>query len=139
PLALDRARARFPEVRFSAAQALGVHPELARLAFDRAAEVAALDGTEAAGTALVFVGRGSSDPDANADFCKLVRFAVEGRGLLLAEATFAGITQPQLPATLEHVARARPDRIVVVPYVLFAGRLVDRMRAQIAEFTGRYP
>jgi sirohydrochlorin cobaltochelatase len=139
PLALARARARFPKVRFVAASPLGVHPELARLAFERGTSVAPLEGGAGARTALVVVGRGASDPDANADFCKLVRLMGEGRGLLLSEPTFCGITKPQLADTLEHVARAQPDRIVVVPYLLFSGRLVDKLRSLLDDFTRRYP
>jgi sirohydrochlorin cobaltochelatase len=139
PLALARARMRFPSVRFVGAPALGVHPELAKLVFERASSVAQIEGEKADRTAMVVVGRGSSDPDANADFCKVVRLAGEGRGLLLAEASFVGITRPLFAETLEHVARARPDRIVVVPYFLFPGRLVERLRAQIDHFAARYP
>jgi sirohydrochlorin ferrochelatase/(2Fe-2S) ferredoxin len=139
PLALARARAAFPGVTFSAAPPLGVHPALARALFDRAAQVAPLVGADAPRTALVVVGRGSSDPDANADFCKLVRLAGEGRGLLRVDAAFAGITRPLLGEALEHVARARPDRIVVAPYLLFAGRLVDRLAAEAADFAQRWP
>jgi sirohydrochlorin ferrochelatase/(2Fe-2S) ferredoxin len=139
PLALARMRARFPSVRFVAAQPLGVHPDLAQIAYERAAAAANLDGPQAARTALVVVGRGSSDPDANADFCKLTRLASEGRGLLLAEPTFAGITRPSFVETLELVARARPERIVAVPYILFDGRLIDRLRSQLADFAQRYP
>ena len=62
----------------------------------------------AARTALVVVGRGASDPDANGDFCKLVRLAGEGRGLLACEPTFIGITRPLVDETLERVARAPP-------------------------------
>jgi sirohydrochlorin ferrochelatase/(2Fe-2S) ferredoxin len=137
PLALARARTRFPAARFSASPALGVHPALANLAFERAASVAPLAGADAHATALVVVGRGSSDPDANGDFCKLVRFVGEGRGLLLVAAAFAGIARPTLLETLEHVARARPARIVVLPYLLFAGRLVERLREQIRVFAER--
>ncbi len=139
PLALARARALFPGVRFTAAPPLGVHPDLAALAFERAAAAAPVEGRDAEGTALVVVGRGSSDPDANADFCKLVRLVGEGRKLLRVEPTFAGVTRPLFSETLEHVARARPARIVALPYLLFAGRLVDRLRAQLAEFAERYP
>jgi sirohydrochlorin cobaltochelatase len=139
PLALARARKRVPGVRFVAAPPLGVHPTLARLVIERASSAAPMAAELAARTALVVVGRGSSDPDANADFCKLVRLAGEGHGLLLTEPTFVGITRPQFVETLEHVARARPDRIVVVPYLLFPGRLVERLRAQVALFGERYP
>lgn len=139
PLALARARKRLPGVRFVAARPLGVHPTLARLVVERAASAAPMTRELAARTALVVVGRGSSDPDANSDFCKLVRLAGEGHGLMLTEATFAGITRPHFVETLEHVARARPDRIVVVPYLLFPGRLVERLRAQVDRFAERYP
>jgi sirohydrochlorin cobaltochelatase len=139
PLALRRARTKFPHVRFAAAAPLGVHPELAQLAFERAASVAPMGEADVARTALVVVGRGSSDPDANGDFCKLVRLAAEGRGLMLAEASFTGITRPRLSETLEHVARAQPERIVVVPYLLFPGRLLDKLREDVAQFVHRYP
>jgi sirohydrochlorin cobaltochelatase len=139
PLALARARTQFPHVRFAAASPLGVHPELAQLAFERAASVAPMGGADVSRTALVVVGRGSSDPDANGDFCKLVRLAAEGRGLMLAEPSFTGIARPRLTETLEHVARAQPERIVVVPYLLFPGRLLDKLRDELAQFAHRYP
>jgi len=139
PLALRRARTKFPHVRFAAAPPLGVHPELAQLAFERAAAVAPIGTEDVSRIALVVVGRGSSDPDANGDFCKLVRLTAEGRGLMLAEACFTGITRPRLTETLEHVARAQPERIVVVPYLLFPGRLLDKLRDELAQFAHRYP
>jgi sirohydrochlorin cobaltochelatase len=139
PLALARARKRFPGVRFVAAPPLGVDPSLASLVMDRASSALPMTGELAARTAMVVVGRGSSDPDANADFCKLVRLAGEGHGLMLTEPAFVGITRPHFLETLEHVARARPDRIVVVPYLLFPGRLVERLHAQVGLFAERYP
>jgi sirohydrochlorin ferrochelatase/(2Fe-2S) ferredoxin len=139
PLVLSRARSRFPGVRFIAASPLGVHPELARLIIERATSAIRKSSAKAPRTAMVVVGRGSSDPDANADFCKLVRLAGEGQGLMLVEPTFVGITRPHFVETLEHVARARPDHIVIVPYLLFPGTLVDRLRAQVGLFADRYP
>ena len=139
PLALAAARARAPHVRFVASTALGVHPALAEVAFDRARSAFAPDPATAARTIVVVVGRGSSDPDANGDFCKLVRLVGEGRGLLAVEPTFIGITQPRVEGTLEQVARARPDRVVVVPYFLFAGRLIAKLEEEIARFTERFP
>jgi sirohydrochlorin ferrochelatase/(2Fe-2S) ferredoxin len=135
PLALSRARREFPGVRFTAARALGVHPLLVDLAFERAAPALA----DPAGTAVVVVGRGSSDPDANGDFCKLVRLFGEGRGLAWVMPSFSGITRPLFDEAIELVARARPERIAVVPYLLFAGRLLVRLRDEVDRFRGRYP
>ncbi len=140
PLALARARAAHPEVQFLSGRELGLHPVLLEMLFQRAA--AALDGAgaqERARTVAVVVGRGSSDPDANGDFHKLARLFGEGRGFQAVLPAFAGIAAPLLPETLEQAARARPARVLVVPHLLFAGRLMDRIRAQAADFAGRYP
>jgi sirohydrochlorin ferrochelatase/(2Fe-2S) ferredoxin len=138
PIALWQARRAFPGKRFSAARALGVHPELIDLAFERARP--GLDASrELAKTALIVVGRGSSDPDANGDFCKLVRLLAEGRGLGWVMPSFMGITEPLFEQTAELVARTRPERIVVLPYLLFGGRLIEKLAQRVAEFRERYP
>jgi sirohydrochlorin cobaltochelatase len=141
PLALAAARAQAPATDFGAARALGVHPLLAELVWRRALAAAPelADATVAARSALVVVGRGASDPDANGDFVKLVRLAGEGRGLGACEPTFIGITRPLVDDTLERVARARPQRLVVVPYFLTAGRLLDKLRVQLTTFAARAP
>lgn len=138
PLALAEARRERPDVRFTAARALGVHPGLVELAFERA-RPALERGRDPARTAVIVVGRGASDPDANGDFCKVVRLFAEGRGLGWVVPSFLGITEPRFEAAADLVARARPERIVVVPYLLFAGRLIDKLRAQVAGFAARYP
>jgi sirohydrochlorin cobaltochelatase len=138
PLALSRARVDVPEVRFVAARALGVHPHLVDLAFERARP--ALEGArEPAKTAVIVVGRGSSDPDANGDFCKVVRLLAEGRNIGWVLPSFIGVTRPLFEETAELVARARPERIVVVPYFLFGGRLIDKLSEQVTAFQTRYP
>jgi sirohydrochlorin ferrochelatase/(2Fe-2S) ferredoxin len=138
PLVLSQARQDFPSVRFTVANALGVHPNLVELAFERARAV--LEGVrEAAKTAVVVVGRGSSDPDANGDFCKVVRLLAEGREIGWVLPCFIGITRPLFEETVELVARARPERIVVMPYFLFGGRLISKIREEVEAFQARYP
>lgn len=138
PIALDEARRAHPGVQFTATRALGVHPSLVELAYERA-RPALERSRELANTAVIVVGRGSSDPDANGDFCKLVRLFGEGRGLGPVVPAFIGITTPRFDAAAELVARGRPERIVVVPYFLFAGRLIERLRGQVEAFQARYP
>ena len=139
PIALARARAAFPPVEFIGARELGVHSALVQIAYERAAAAAALDAETAPRTAAVIVGRGSSDPDANAEFYKLARLISEGRRFASLVPCFIGIASPLLPAALETAARGRPERIVVVPYLLFDGVLGDKLRAQVAEFSQRHP
>ncbi len=138
PLALSQVREDFPTVRFTVTNALGVHPNLIDLAFLRAQT--ALEGAaEAANTAVVVVGRGASDPDANGDFCKVVRLLAEGREFGWVLPCFIGIVRPRFEETVELIARARPKRIVVIPYLLFGGRLIAKIREQVDSFQARYP
>jgi hypothetical protein len=52
---------------------------------------------------------------------------------------FIGISTPLFEETLELIVRARPERILVVPYLLFGGRPVARLREQIRDFENRFP
>lgn len=139
PLALAAARQRFPSVSFVAARPLGVHPLLTALLAERAESVAALSAVDRAKTAVLAVGRGSSDPDANGDFCKLSRLFAEGRGFARVDPAFMGITGPKVDDALESLARARPERILVVPALLFGGSLLAKLDDQLHRFAARYP
>ncbi len=137
PVALARARAVHPGVDFVSAREMGVHRALLDIAFDRVsarcAEGAPRD------TTVIVVGRGSSDPAANAELYRLTRLFAEGRGYATVIPSFIGITTPLLPDALESAARARPQRLIVLPYFLFDGRLNDKLAAQVSEFSARYP
>lgn len=138
PLALAQIRRQYSSTQFVVARALGVHPSLVDLAYERAKPE--LDGVrELMKTAVIVVGRGSSDPDANAEFCKVVRLFAEGRNLGWVLPSFIGITRPTFVETAELVSRARPERIVVVPYFLFGGRLIDKISERVTAFRSRYP
>jgi sirohydrochlorin ferrochelatase/(2Fe-2S) ferredoxin len=139
PLVLERTRKEFPSVAFRVAEALGVHPALARAAFERACEGQANLAVEASRTGLVVVGRGSSDPDANGDFYKSARLIGEGRRFPWVLPCFIGITPPYLDETLELAARARPERMLLLPYFLFAGTLLGRIREQAERFARSHP
>ena len=111
---------------------LGVDPKMiaaagarVREAVDRAnAEHGALPLSE---TALVVIGRGASDPDANSNVSKIARMLWEGMGFGWAEVGYSGVTFPLVEPCLEHVARLGYKRVIVFPYFLFTGVLIDRI------------
>lgn len=137
PIAIDDVRRRFPHVEIVAAPVLGVHPTLVDVAWSRAHDAIAAAPLDK--TLLLVVGRGSSDPDANGDFCKVARLVGEQRGLFHVEPTFIGITKPSVEASLDLVARMRPGHVTVLPYLLFAGRLLTRLSSQVGAFAERHP
>ncbi len=139
PLALAAARRRFPGVAFASARALGVDPGLASAVAERIESAHPLAPDAAARTTVILVGRGSSDPDANGDFCKVARLLAEGRPWARVEPCFAGIARPFFAEAAERAAQARPERVIVAPYLLFAGRLIDKLGADVERFRQRYP
>jgi len=75
----------------------------------------------------VVIGRGASDPDANANVAKVARLLWEGMGFGWCEVGYSGVTFPLVEPCLEHVARLGYRRVVVVPWFLFSGVLIDRI------------
>jgi sirohydrochlorin ferrochelatase/(2Fe-2S) ferredoxin len=139
PLAAQTTRNEFPNVRLDVARPLGVHPLLTELLFERASAPMPVAEQDRARTAVLVVGRGSSDPDANGDFCKTVRMFAEGRGFGRVDFAFMGITTPRVDEVLELMARSRPERLIVLPAMLFAGTLTTRLDDAVRAFSARYP
>jgi cobalt/nickel transport system ATP-binding protein len=128
PSALGRGRERYPGVRFRYARDLGIHPAPLAVAEERIRDTTA--GWPREGTAVVVVSRGSTDPDANADLYKVGRLLWDGRGFDLVEPAFVSLAPPSVSEALERCRRLGAARIAVVPYFLFTGVLVDRIRSQ---------
>ncbi|WP_253738614.1 CbiX/SirB N-terminal domain-containing protein [Halohasta salina] len=140
PLAVQRARSTH-EAEINNGAHLGIHPAIVDLLEDRAAAVEDELGIdrETDDVAVVVCGRGSSDPDANADLHKLSRLLYEGRAFSHVEASFIGITEPTLDDSLAEIAKQRPDAVVVLPYMLGDGVLTGRIREWTDEFDSEYP
>ncbi|MGD1939321.1 MAG: sirohydrochlorin chelatase [Cyanophyceae cyanobacterium] len=125
---LDRARSRYPGLRFHYGQQLGVADLLVDLWRSRLAAADHQSPIPREETVLLFVGRGASDPDANGDAYKLARVLWEGSGFKGLEVCFSGITHPRLEAGMERVWTWNPKRVVVLPHFLFTGVLMERIR-----------
>lgn len=140
PLHIQAARTRYPQVRFVQGTPIGLHPTVLDILNDRVRE-AQHEATKRADeeTAILLVGRGSSDPDANSDLAKLGRLFWEGRAFAALENAFCGVARPLVPEGLRRLARLRPKRIILVPHLFFAGVLEERLRADIVEFRRSMP
>jgi sirohydrochlorin cobaltochelatase len=133
PAALDRERTRHPGVSFTYARTLGPHPVLIDLLAQR---IAAAGGD---GAAVLLVGRGSTDPDANADVVKTARLLWEGRDYPLAETAFVSLARPDVTEGLERCRLLGASRIVVARYFLFPGVLPDRVAEQAERYAAAHP
>jgi sirohydrochlorin cobaltochelatase len=123
---------------------LGVDARMLAAAADRVREaIAAMDSRDGpvaeADTTLVVVGRGASDPDANANVAKMARLLWEGFGFGWCETAYSGVTFPLVEPCLERVARLGPKRVIVFPYFLFSGILIDRIYGFTDTVAARHP
>lgn len=84
-------------------------------------------------TVLLFVGRGSSDPDANGDVYKLARMIWEGSGYRTVETCFIGITHPRLEEGFDRARLYKPKRVIVLPYFMFTGTLMEKIERIASE------
>ncbi len=89
-------------------------------------------------TLLVVVGRGSSDPDANSDVSKLTRLLWESLGLGWAITAYSGVTFPLVAPALDLAVRLGYRRILLFPYFLFSGILIDRIYAAVDAASERW-
>ncbi len=129
PSVLNTYAAEHAPLRIEYGRDLGIDVKLIRAAGDRIEQALAdaRDSAPRVETALVVVGRGASDPDANSNVAKVMRLLWEGLGMGWGETAYSGVTFPLVEPALEHVARLGYRRIVVFPYFLFTGVLVKRI------------
>ena len=90
-------------------------------------------------TCLVVIGRGASDPDANGNVAKIARMIQEGMGFGWCEVGYSGVTFPLVEPCLQHVARLPYKRVIVFPYFLFSGILIDRIYGFTDQVAAEHP
>ena len=137
PATLVREKNSHPNLSFQYGRALGVRPELLELMDERIS--ALVPESEKKETAVLVVGRGSSDPDANSDLVKICRLFWEGRPYPVVEPAFVSMTPPNVALGLDRCRRLGAKRVVVFSYFLFTGVLEERIREQSEAFSEHNP
>ncbi|ANP54284.1 sirohydrochlorin cobaltochelatase [Streptomyces griseochromogenes] len=142
PAALAREKERHPGISYTYGRPLGPHPSLLSVLerrLDDALGGSARTPEDRADVTVLLVGRGSTDPDANAEVFKAARLLWEGRGYAGVETAFVSLAAPDVPSGLDRCARLGAKRIVVLPYFLFTGILPDRVREQTEGWAAAHP
>ncbi len=137
PATLVREKMSHPDLGFRYGRALGIRPELLELMDERISAVVSEEEKEE--TAVLVVGRGSSDPDANSDLSKVARLFWEGRPYSMVEGAYVSMTPPGVAEGLERCRRLGAKRVVVFSYFLFTGVLEERIRLQSEEYAADKP
>ena len=140
PAVLNTYMAEYPEMDIRYGREFGIDPKMINAAAKRIEDaIGHLSREERQETALVVVGRGASDPDANSNISKITRMLWEGLGLGWAETVYSGVTFPLVGAGLEQVSKLGFKRVVVFPYFWFTGILIERIHDAINKAEAAHP
>jgi sirohydrochlorin cobaltochelatase len=141
PSVLNRYQAEHEGVQIEYGRDLGIDLKLIRAAGERVEAALKTSKTDATKheTLLMVVGRGASDPDANSNISKVMRMLWEGLGFGWGEVCYSGVTFPLVEQGLEHAAKLGYKRIIVFPYFLFTGILVQRIYDHTNLVAARHP
>ncbi len=131
-------------VEVSYGRELGVDPKMIAAAASRIQDAVAAANSKHGevhlhDTCLVVIGRGASDPDANGNVAKIARMLHEGIGFGWHEVGYSGVTFPLVEPCLTHAAKLGYKRIIVFPYFLFSGILIDRIYGFTDQVADQHP
>ncbi|MFZ6752176.1 sirohydrochlorin chelatase [Undibacterium sp. Dicai25W] len=140
PQAIDGARIKFPQTQFLYAPHLtACDPILSILKRRLRKAMQALDMPDPTTTGVIVLGRGSSDRQANGDMAKMARWLMEEGDHELVDLAFTGITYPRIEKVVQRQNMLGMTQIVVLPYYLYNGTLVERIKRQVEHLKTQYP
>ncbi|WP_083684825.1 sirohydrochlorin chelatase [Massilia putida] len=140
PEAVEQARLAHPQAEILLAPHLSAcDPVLAILKRRLRGAMHALDMPDPTTTGVVLLGRGSSDRGANGDMAKMARWLQEEGDHELVDLAFTGITWPRLEKVVQRQVLLGVRQVVVLPYYLYTGTLVQRIHRQVEHLRGQYP
>lgn len=138
PAAIDEAKIKYPFVQFTYGRPIGVHEETFEILKTRLTDIGEnLDHPEE-DTAVLLLGRGGSDPDANSDLYKIARLLWEKTNYKIVEPAFMGVTNPLVNEGIERCVKLGAKKVIILPYFLFTGILIKRLEEMMVPFKYQY-
>ncbi|MDX8384748.1 MAG: sirohydrochlorin chelatase [Ghiorsea sp.] len=140
PHHIAHARQRHPKVEFIMAKHLGATDKVLKaLKSELSKAMLNLDAPDAKNTGVVLLARGSSDKVANGEIAKMARWLFEETGHEMVDLAFTGITFPKVETVVQRQVACGMKQVVVLPYYLFTGVLIERITRQVARLSQQYP
>jgi len=140
PEAVEQARNAAPHAQILLAPHLtACDPIFAILKRRLRRAMGALDMPDPTTTGVVLLGRGSSDRGANGEMAKMARWLLEEGDHELVDLAFTGITWPRLEKVVQRQVALGMRQVVVLPYYLYTGTLMQRIHRQVEHLRSQYP
>ncbi len=118
---------KHPQVQIKIAQALGPDPYMAELAYERVKSVQ-MKQTK---TIALVVGRGAKDSKTQQDFKKLVKIFTQLGNFKKVQGCFFDVARPSFEEMLQKIILSTPKNLLVVPYFLFNGYLIGKIKEKL--------
>ncbi len=140
PEHIEHAREHFPHCEFIYTPHLGACDDILAIMKRRLnTGMSALDMPDPSTTGVVLLGRGASDRQANGEVAKMARWLQEGGRHELVDIAFTGITYPRLERVVQRQVQLGMMQVIVLPYYLFTGTLIERIKRQVRHLQQQYP
>ena len=139
PAEIEEAKEQFPDIRFTYGQTIGIHDEIFEVLKSRLQEVGFDPSVKHEDTAILLIARGSSDLDAKTNFYEISRKFSEQVNVPILECAFMGVTTPTVEQGIARCIELGAKKIIMLPYFLFTGILMERMGRMAKEFSIQNP
>ncbi|MFF5995700.1 CbiX/SirB N-terminal domain-containing protein [Lysinibacillus sp. KU-BSD001] len=139
PAEIEHAREQFPGITFTYGQTIGIHAGIFEILLERLKEIGFDPYEKHEHTAILLVGRGGSDEEANGDFYKISRLLWEKLDVPWVESAFMGVATPTVDEGIERCVKFGAKKIIMLPYFLFTGILMKRMYKMRDNYEVTYP
>lgn len=140
PQAIASVQGRHPGVEFRYGRHLGTTDQLLKaLRYRLHQAMVELAMPDPRTTGVVLLAHGSSDLEATGEIAKMAHWLYGTTRHELVMPAFTDICFPRLEQVVQRLDRLGASQIIVLPYYLFTGRLIERIGRQVARLAGQYP
>ncbi len=140
PHHINEARQRHNNVEFVYAAHLGANDSILSILKRNLRKVMAqMDMPDPKTTGVIILGRGASDRVANGEVAKMARWLFDETDHENIDVAFTGITYPRLEAVIKKQVTLGMTQIAILPYYLFTGTLIERIKRQVGRLQQQYP
>lgn len=139
PAAIDEAKEKYPHIKLTYGRPIGVHEETFEILKTRLQDIGEDLENPSEDTAVLVLGRGGSDPDANSDLFKITRLLWEKTNYKLVETAFMGVTAPLVDEGIERCLKLGAKKVIILPYFLFTGILIKRLEEMVILYNEKFP
>jgi len=140
PHHINKARERHSDVEFIYAKHLGANESIFNILIRNLRKVmSSIDMPDPKTTGVIVLGRGASDRTANGELAKIARWMFDETDHEHVDIAFTGITYPRLEAVVQQQVKLGMMQICILPYYLFTGTLIERIKRQVERLQQQYP